>query len=57
VKWNFVVADHKTRWNKRLGSPSTGSEIFLLQEYGYITRKTRRITRSSAALSSSNVLL
>jgi hypothetical protein len=49
-----MFADYKARWNRRLGSPSFGSEIFMPEEYGYITRKTRRITGSFAALSSGN---
>jgi hypothetical protein len=47
-----MFVDHKARWNRRLGSPSYGFEIFMLEEYGYNTRKARRITGSFATLSS-----
>jgi hypothetical protein len=47
----FIFTDYKTRWNRRIGSPSFGFEIFLPQEYGYITGETRRIAGSSTALS------
>jgi hypothetical protein len=47
----FIFADYKTGWNRRLGPPSVGFEIFMPQEYGHITGETRRIAGSIAALS------